>query len=82
VREALSEEPTSREVPFRERISCSITEACQATGLGRTKLYMLIDAGAVTSTMVGRRRLILMDSLLALLDPKRKSTNAAPSKRE
>ncbi len=56
-------------IPFRERVSCTIAEACEATGLGRTKLYMLMDAGVLTSITVGRRRLILMDSLLGVLRP-------------
>jgi excisionase family DNA binding protein len=55
-------------LPFAERISCSIDEACEATGLGRTKLYELIGAGQLITTTVGRRRLVMVRSLLALLD--------------
>jgi hypothetical protein len=32
-------------VPFRERLSCTVDEACVVTGLGRTKLYELIGSG-------------------------------------
>src|SRR5579864_6030397 len=46
-------------IPFAQRFSCTITEACEATGLGRTKLYELIGAGAIETTIVGRRRLVL-----------------------
>lgn len=63
-------------VPFRERVSCTIAEACAATGLGRTKLYMLIDEGVLASITVGRRRLIVMESLLAILKPGEPKTNA------
>jgi len=37
------------------------------TGLGRTKLYELIGAERIATT-IGRRRLIVVRSLLALLD--------------
>jgi hypothetical protein len=36
--------------------------------LGRTKLYELIGTGHLTTTTVGRRRLVLVSSLQALLD--------------
>jgi len=32
-------------IPFCERPTCSINEACRAVGFGRTKLYDLIDEG-------------------------------------
>jgi hypothetical protein len=54
-------------IPFAERPSCTIEEACQATGLGRTKLYEEMAAGRVQTTYVGRRRLVLVPSLLRLL---------------
>ncbi|MCA1542710.1 hypothetical protein I6F18_22380 [Bradyrhizobium sp. NBAIM32] len=37
------------------------------TGLGRTKIYELIGDGRVTTTTVGRRRLVMVQSLLALV---------------
>ena len=55
-------------VPFRERPTCSIAEACAAAGFGRTKLYELLDEGVVSAIKVGRRRLVRVSSLLALLD--------------
>lgn len=54
-------------IPFTERLSCTISEACAATGLGRTKLYDLIGAGAVETTLVGRRRLVSVRSLVRLI---------------
>jgi excisionase family DNA binding protein len=56
-------------IPFAQRLTCTIAEACAATGLGRTKLYELIGAGDIATTMVGRRRLVLVRSLQCLLDP-------------
>lgn len=54
-------------VPFSERPTCSIAEACSAAGFGRTKLYELMDDGAVETTKIGRRRLVRVPSLLRLL---------------
>ena len=56
-------------IPFRERISCTIPEACAATGLGRTKMYEEIGAGRVRTCKFGTRTLIVVNSLVALIDP-------------
>jgi excisionase family DNA binding protein len=58
-------------IPFAQRLTCTIDEACQATGLGRTKLYELIGAGCLDTTTIGRRRLVLVRSLRALFDVSR-----------
>ena len=55
-------------IPFVQRLTCTIDEACEATGLGRTKLYELIGAGRLATTTVGRRRLVIVRSLQALID--------------
>lgn len=55
-------------VPFRERLSCTVDEACAVTGLGRTKLYELIGSGQLITTTIGRRRLVVVRSLLELVD--------------
>jgi excisionase family DNA binding protein len=55
-------------VPFAERLTCTIAEACEAVGLGRTKLYELIDEGRLASITIGRRRLVVVRSLLKLLE--------------
>ncbi len=54
-------------LPFAQRLTCTVAEACDATGLGRTKIYELIGDGRVTTTTVGRRRLVIVQSLLALV---------------
>jgi hypothetical protein len=61
-------------IPFRDRISCTIPEACAATGLGRTKIYDEISAGRVRTSKVGTRTLIVVSSLVSLIDP---GSNAA-----
>ena len=55
-------------VPFVQRLTCTISEACEMTGLGRTKLYELIGDGRLATTTVGRRRLVVVRSLLSLLE--------------
>jgi excisionase family DNA binding protein len=57
-------------IPFVQRVTCTINEACEVTGLGRTKLYELIGDGHLATTTVGRRRLVVVRSLLSLLEPK------------
>lgn len=54
-------------MPFIQRPTCTIKEACRAAGLGRTKLYELIGGGALETTTIGRRRLVRVRSLLRLL---------------
>lgn len=54
-------------IPFRQRPTCTIKEACKASGLGRTKFYELIKGGQLTIISIGRRRLVQVPSLLKLL---------------
>jgi excisionase family DNA binding protein len=56
-------------IPFYERPTCSISEACAAIGFGRSKLYDLIDAGAIDTIHIGRRHLVRVSSLLKLVAP-------------
>jgi excisionase family DNA binding protein len=58
-------------IPFSQRFSCTVAEACDATGLGRTKLYELIGAGELDTTTIGRRRLISVRSLQTLVAAKK-----------
>ena len=66
----------SRAIPFAQRLTCTIAEACKVTGLGRTKLYELIGDGHLATATVGRRRLVLVQSLLSLIEAKRSQTGA------
>jgi excisionase family DNA binding protein len=54
-------------MPFAQRLTCTIAEACKATGLGRTKLYELIGGGYLDTITIGRRRLVRVTSLLSLV---------------
>ncbi|WP_430642045.1 excisionase family DNA-binding protein [Bradyrhizobium aeschynomenes] len=61
-------------IPFAQRLTCTVAEACEATGLGRTKIYELIGNGRVKTTTIGRRRLVVVQSLLSLV-----GINAVPA---
>jgi len=50
-----------------EPIFVSVRSACHLTALGPTKLYELIKAGAVQSTKIGGKRLLVYQSLKGLV---------------
>lgn len=50
-----------------DKITCSIKEATELSGLGKTTLYSLLQRGAITSITVGTKRLIHVDSLRRFL---------------
>jgi excisionase family DNA binding protein len=53
-------------------LAYSIAEACTRSGIGRTAIYDMINAGQLTARKRGRRTLILADDLrrcLELLPP-------------
>jgi hypothetical protein len=52
------------QIPFRERLWCSVFDACQVTGKGRTNFYKKIASGQIVSKKVGARRLVSVRSLL------------------
>jgi excisionase family DNA binding protein len=54
---------------FTDRITCTVAEACEVSGLGRTKIYEAIADGRLVSTRVDKRRLILVASLQKMLTP-------------
>jgi|HubBroStandDraft_2_1064218.scaffolds.fasta_scaffold1362361_1 hypothetical protein len=35
----------SDRIPFAQRLTCTIADACEVTGLGRTKIYEPLDPG-------------------------------------
>lgn len=55
---------TSQQV---QKLAYSVKEACQATSLGRSTLYSHIADGRLKTRLVGGRRVILADSLQALI---------------
>ena len=51
-----------------ETLLCGIPEAARALGLGRSKIYELMGEGRLESVTIGRRRLVRVDSVKALVD--------------
>jgi len=58
-------------------ISAPISEFCALSGLGRTKVYEMLDSGELTSIKIGKRRLILIDSFRKLIERQR-ATHSPP----
>ncbi|WP_245738974.1 helix-turn-helix domain-containing protein [Sphingomonas rubra] len=50
-----------------EPLLLPISDAAKALGLGRSKTYELIAAGRLETVAIGRRRLVKVDSLKALV---------------
>lgn len=50
------------------KITYTVKEACDASGLGKTTLYGAMSAGKISSTLVGTKRLIHADSLRRFLE--------------
>ena len=49
-------------------LAYDVTTACRISSLGRTKLYELLAAEKLESRMVGKRRLIIAESLRRLIE--------------
>jgi excisionase family DNA binding protein len=62
--ESACDQSRANVVPFKERPTCTVAEACVATGIGRTKLYELIRLDQVTAKKIGRRTLIVVSTML------------------
>lgn len=57
--------------PFREpieRLAVSPSEAAQALGISRAKLYQLLADGTIPSARLGSRRLIRCSALASVLE--------------
>jgi excisionase family DNA binding protein len=50
-----------------EKIAVSVAEAGRSIGIGRTKLYELINDGSLKTFKVGRRTLVTTASIHALV---------------
>jgi excisionase family DNA binding protein len=53
-------------IPFSQRIYCSINEAAEATGSGRSKIYELIKAARIRTVRIDGRTKVVVASLLEL----------------
>ena len=57
-----------------EPILVTVRTACRLVGLGPTKLYELLKAGAIESTKIGGKRLLVYQSLKGLVTTGSSST--------
>ena len=46
----------------------SISDACKALGIGRSKVYELVGEGSLETVTIGRRRLVRTESIKAFAD--------------
>ena len=63
------ETPTWQRPPYIRKQALAVKDTLSIASIGRTKLYELLNDGTLKSVKVGRKRLILRDSLDALLTP-------------
>lgn len=49
-----------------EPLLCGISQAADILGVGRSKTYQLISEGKIATVVIGRRRLVRIDSIRAL----------------
>lgn len=49
-----------------DTLLCSIPDAAQALGVGRSKIYTLIGEGRLETVNIGRRRLVRVSSIRAI----------------
>lgn len=54
-----------------DRIAVRIPEACRMIGIGRSKLYELMETGDLETIKVGTSRLVLVSSLQAFVEARR-----------
>ena len=68
-------------MPFAQRLTCTIDDACEVTGLGRTKLYELIAAGELEIVKIGTATRVVVSSIEAYVDRLRAQVQE-PGRRE
>ncbi len=54
-----------------DRLAVRIPEACRMIGIGRSKLYELMEAGDLETIKIGVSRLVLVSSLKAFVEARR-----------
>jgi hypothetical protein len=62
-------------------IGAPIGEFCVLSGLGRTRVYELINDGSLDSVTIGRRCLVLVDSYRRFIDRQRAAAGSGASSR-
>ena len=60
-----------------QKYAYSIHETAEALGLGRSKLYELLQSGEIPTFYVGRKRLVAADDLQRFVESRREQEKAA-----
>jgi excisionase family DNA binding protein len=53
---------------YQHQHLCSVRDTARALGIGRTKAYDLLKKGELDSVKIGKRRLVTVDSIKALIE--------------
>lgn len=53
---------------MQNSLALTINQVCAATGLGRTKIYALIESGQLKARKIGRRTLVLRKDIERFLE--------------
>lgn len=59
---------TDRDPAGEKPLLCTVDQAAELLGIGRTKTYRLIAAGDIRTVRIGRRRLVPRSELTAFID--------------
>jgi len=59
--------PAKTPLPIAKRLTCSVAEARELSGLCHQSIYNAINDGRLATKRFGKRRLIIVPSLLRLL---------------
>lgn len=51
-----------------EKIFCNVRETANALGIGRSKVYELMNEGALETAKIGQRRVVRIESVTAYAD--------------
>ena len=70
-------DPRAGETIWDRCITMAVDPFSRATGIGRTKIYELLATQDLESIVIGRRRLILLDSYRRLIEKQRSATPTA-----
>ena len=62
-------------------ISATIPEFRRLSGISRSRIYELLDAGELDSVYIGTRRLVIIDSYRRLIERQRAAPRPAPPPR-
>lgn len=63
-------------MPIPDIITIPVPEFCRISGIGHSRVYDLVNAGEIESVLIGRRRLIIVQSYRDYLDRLQSQGNA------